>query len=290
MPTTIIPPFTPPIPRFTPANGQLVGPADGDALLAASVNNAFIQLADRTTLGFNGLYGVYGSRLRVEQLNSGPGVGGVITINPQQALRSSSGVLSGTFGGSFDINTTLGSATAINTWYYVYGFDNSGVLTPVIATDQPDTSIKYRSTSADQMFLTLFRTDGTNVCLNYFHQEGVYTYADEVSVLSGGAAVVPTAVPVDYIVPPFAQQAFVKFTVRNTSTTIKPVFSITRFSANGYSLTAGLSSDGTKETFGTYPLIIPLRPSAGVLSFTYEATAIDPGKASLDATVLGFFL
>jgi len=211
MPTFITPPFVPPIPRFTPSSGQIVGPADGDALLASSVNNAFTQLADRSALSFFGLYGVYGSRLVASCV-----AGTILTINFQTALRSSSGILSGTVGSPIDVAVVLGGAPAPSTWYYVYGADVGGVLTPIVSTDPPDTALKYRAGNSDQAFLTLFRTDGAGFVRQFSHYEGCYSYHGDISVFGRAdpGTVTPAAVALPDV-PGFARIALIQATIYN---------------------------------------------------------------------------
>jgi hypothetical protein len=280
MPTNILPPQTPPIPRFTPASGLLVGPADGDPLVALSVNQAFIPLADRTTLAFNGLSGVYGSRM-VASCDDGLN----IDINPQAAVRSSSGVLSGTVGSPIDIAAVLGSAPVADTWYYVYGSDVLGVLTPVISTDPPDSAIKYRSGNADHVFLTLFRTDGAADVRPFTHYDGTYVYNDGFNVLSGGTATINTTIPLPDV-PPLASIAILNALVTNTSTTVSPVFQVKKPGASdGYAVVAGLSPDGTTQILAPYALSDTPITSAG---FVYQAVLIDPGESTLNIELRGF--
>lgn len=283
--------YTPPaVPVFTPTSGAVTLPDDGDALLASSVNNAFQPLADRTLIVFSGLYGAYGSRLRCSIQNGGPGAGGVITINPQQAIRSTTRVVGGTLGGTIDIATVLGAATLADTKYFLYGADVAGVLMPIISTDAPDTTIKYRSTNADQAFLTAFSTDGTNTVLNAKHDGDTYSYWEEFQLVAGGAAIVDTTVPIPNV-PTFVQHVYVSCVITNTSTTIKPIFQIRPFGATtGYTMTAPLSPDGTLEGIATYQFLLPVSLVAGLLSFVYKATALDPGESTLDVTAQGFVI
>lgn len=259
MPTSLIPPITPPIPRFTPASGQLTGPADGDALLAASVNGPFAQLADRTTLSFAGLYGVSGSRL-VAYCTDGLN----IEMNSQAALRSSSGVLSGMLG-PIDIATVLGSSPVADTWYYVYGADVAGVLTPIISTDPPDATLKYRSGNADHMFLTLFNTDSSADVILFSHYEGCYIYLGEISALARTNISTVTPDPIALPnVPPFARQAFVSATIYN----IDPLLSstVTFFypaATVGKSLMVGDLPTGSADIRNSENFLMPIDGQTG---------------------------
>jgi hypothetical protein len=285
MPTAIIPPLVPPIPRFTPVSGALTGPADGDPLFAASVNDPFKQLADRTALSFYGLYGVYGSRM-----NAICSDGLIIEMNFQGAVRSSSGVLSGDIGsppGSIDIAATLGSAPVANMWYYVYGSDVSGVLTAVISTDPPDETLKYRNSSSDQAFLTAFKTDASADVRPFSHYEGTYSYHGEVSVIARsdpGTLTWATALLPD--VPPFARQALVEATIYN----IDPLLSASigfryPLSTVFKTLTAGINPTTDIQNSSLYIL-----PIDGQNGFEYLRGVTSPGTADVSAVLHGFMI
>ena len=153
---------------MTLRNGPL--PNDGDPLVAASVVDSFNILADRDYLLFQGLYGVMGSDL-VASCSDGAN----IVINTQGAIRSSSRVLSGNLS-PIDIVAVLGTTPDANTWYYVYGADVGGTLTAVITKDAPEQTLKYRNGNADQVFLTMFYTDGSGVPLDYTQTGRRYVY------------------------------------------------------------------------------------------------------------------
>lgn len=285
MPTNILPPIVPPIPRFTPASGLIIGPADGDPLLAASVNDAFKPLADRSTLAFYGLYGAYGSRMNAICTD-----GLIIQMNFQGAVRSSSGVLSGDLGsppGDIDIAATLGSSPVANTWYYVYGSDAAGVLTAVISTDAPDETIKYRSTSADQAFLTAFKTDASGDVRPFSHYEGTYSYHGEVSViarsdpgtLTWAAALLPD-------VPPFARQALVEATIYNVDPLLSASYGFRYpLSTVFKTLTAGRNPTTDIQNSSLYIL-----PIDGQNGFEYLRGVTSPGTADVSAVLHGFLV
>lgn len=281
MPTIIVPPFTPPISRFTPATGALTGPADGDPLLASSVNNAFIQIADRTALSFAGLYGVYGSRL-VATSN-----GTTITINSQAAVRSSSGVLSGTLGSPFNIATVLGSAPVADTWYYVYGADVAGVLTPIISTDPPEATLKYRTGNPDQMLLTLFRTDGSAAVRVYAHYDNVYLYSDPFAVITGAIGGGAVTVPIPDA-PPFVKILKIQTLVYNVSTTLNPTYSLNPGGFLGRLVSVGLSPDGTTVVSSAEDFDLPSLFASPTIAYNESGGAV--GTFHMDVFLDGFYI
>ncbi len=278
MPFAIIPPVTPPIPRFTPSSGALTGPADGDPLLATSVNEPFAQLADRTTLAFTGLYGVYGSRL-VASCNDGAN----ILLNNQAAVRSSTGVLTGNLGSPISIAGVLGSAPVADTWYYLYGQDLVGILTPVISTDPPEATLKYRTGNADQVFITMFYTNGTADVYPFVHYEGSYQYLTEINSLSAGVSgvFVPVALAE---VPPFAVIATIKFLVTTTGTTTELNYSYPLGLAATRAIFTDPSPDGVK-TSSVY--LVDNVPIDGQNGFDYR---IALGSGSAYAWLTGFMI
>jgi len=280
VPFNIIPPVTPPIPRFTPSTGALVGPADGDPLLAASVNDPFAQVADRTTLSFNGLYGVYGSRL-VASCNDGLN----IILNNQAAVRSSSGVLSGNLGSPLDIAATLGSAPVADTWYYLYGQDLSGILTPVVSTDPPEATLKYRTGNSDQIFITMFKTDGSANVRLFTHYQGSYQYFGEVSVISRSdpGTVTWVAAPLPDV-PPFVQQAYIEPTIYNVDPLLSASIGFRYPSSTEYkTLQAGVNA--TTDTQNSSLYILPVDGQNG---FEYLRGVTFAGTADVSAVLHGF--
>jgi len=278
MPTPLIPPVTPPIPRFTPASGALTGPADGDPLVAASVNDPFKQLADRTTLSFNGLYGVYGSRLIASCLD-----GNLIVLNNQAAVRSSSGILSGNLGSPVDISVVLGAPVA-NTWYYLYGSDVLGVLTPIISTDPPEATLKYRTSNANQVLISMFRTDGAGAVRPFYHTTNGYQYLDPVNLVSLATALVTTPVPIPDA-PPFARGASLSVRGDNDTGSIASIFlMLTGFTpTNPYEMRMTPSSNpGTLRTINNDSPRIPIDGDNG---FDY---LMDTASSYATINLMGF--
>ena len=275
-------PYTPPaVPQFLPIGGMITGPADADPLLASSVNDAFFPLADRSQISFLGLYGVAGSRL-VASCTDGIN----LTLNVQQAVRSTTRILAGNLGSPLSIATVLGSSPVASTWYYLYAADVSGVLTPIISTDPPEATLKYRTGNFDQVLITMFRTDSSATVRPFSHYQNKYLYLNPFSILSG--AVSPTVITVNVPdVPPVAKMASIGTLVTNTSTSVKPEFQIRGSGASsGNFLSAGLSPDGTTEIDAYLDIDIPMTSSV----FVYQAILIDTGRSTLNVTLDGFYL
>jgi len=244
MPSVLVPPANP---QFTPASGQLIGPADADPLAAASVNGAFQAVADRTLLAWRGLNGVQGSRMQASCVD-----GANIVINAQTAIRFSTRVYETLVATSVPKGVTVGSTT-----YYIYAWDNAGVLQFVVTTDAPNPGLRYRPGIPDQAFLTAFRTTPANNVRNFVQTAGKYLYEAEVPILAAGVAVVFAPIAISDI-PPYANIVKIHVRMQNPGTT------------GPSSLT--LKKQGAAQNFIT--LNVEERP-AGVGTIAYEEDVLE---------------
>ncbi len=149
-------------------------PADGDTRNAASVNVPFQALGNRTrylkAVGDAGAGLLHGGRVLTQMSTS------TVKVSAIKALILGATLLSAG-------ETTIGSAQleggggfANSTWYYVYAYDNSGVLAFQISTTVPDASLVYKNATTSHRYLGCFRTNGAGNILAFRCVNGRFRY------------------------------------------------------------------------------------------------------------------
>lgn len=137
-------------------------PDDGDDDVAASVNDPFQKLANRTkylntlVVAMNGLlvggqtlYCTNAATLKLSAI--GKLVLGGVSFSTSVESSITVSVMEG--GGSF----------ANNAWHYLYAYNNGGSLAFQISTTAPDSGLTWKTGGTTFRYLGCFRTNGTNI-------------------------------------------------------------------------------------------------------------------------------
>lgn len=196
MPTNLVPPA---IPTFSPSSGMVTGPADGDPLVAASVNGAFQPLADRSLQCFEGIKGTRASYGQVVCDD-----GATLYWSGFQAARTTTRAY-----GSVQIATTIGAlglgALAANTLYYIYAQAAPPVWNLVGNTTAPDPTRRYMNGNEDLVFVSYFATDsGANV-IPWTQWDTYYSFNEQQIVLTAGSSAAFVAIPLGGLIPSFVE-------------------------------------------------------------------------------------
>lgn len=191
MPTNIIPAA---IPQFSPANGMITGPTDGDPLLAASVNNAFIPLADRSVTAWAG---IRGTRAAYHQFVCDDGAN--YYWAGMAAARSTTRAFGEVQIG--DTIVSLGLTLAANSLYYIYARDVAGVWDIVGSTTAPDPYRRYMNGNEDYIFLSYFATDSGANPIPWSQWDTYYSFNEQQPVLVGGSSAAFLAIPLPQVPP-----------------------------------------------------------------------------------------
>ena len=277
-------------------------PSDGDEAVAASVNNAFQVLADRT----QALLALCNGTLRGGYLTVGTNQ---VVVSPVRAL-----VVGGVYGSNAVQTTLTLPSLSSGTWYYVYAYpDGSGGVSFEVSTTAPDNSgttgdggAMWKSGGTTRRYLGSFRTyiDGASVVRPLpMHQTagGRYIYRkSEVSetlvpalavlTSSGGSVTDEATVSLTGWVPPHARVALVEMRITLANQEDSPVLSIyeggNAFTASGrvLSFTAPFRSvapDGVFKNEHTIEL-------SSSRDFGVKAATVGAGAAVITAMPLGF--
>lgn len=156
----------------TEAFGATVAvPATGEARTAASVQTPFQELTNRTAWAKGALNGLLvGGRVLYSD-SSGSATD--VFVSPITRLVLGSRVLSSASAMEAPLP---GGALAAETWYYVYGYDSSGVLALETSTTAPDSALVFKSSTTTHRYLGCFRTSTGSVVLPFRSVGGRYSY------------------------------------------------------------------------------------------------------------------
>jgi len=276
MPTNIIPPA---IPALSPSNFLITGPADSDPLLAASVNNAFTPLAERSKISFVGLRG---SRAAYHEFVCDDGVTWV--WSGFAAARSTTR----SFGKVFTTDTinSLGlGALAANTIYYIYAQDSGGVWQVVGSTTPPDTFRRYQLGNEDLVFLSMFITDSGAAIVPWSQWDTHYSFTNPVPVLTAGGATTWATVALNNIVPPWVELVTADVRVVNSDSTDIKFIQLSKDGVTAHrQLFCGVPP-ATKSMFGNAEMTIPC--ASGGVGFKYQLSG---GSCTSTIRLTGMFL
>lgn len=156
----------------TEAFGATVAvPATGEARTAASVQTPFQELTNRTAWAKGALNGLLvGGRVLYSD-SSGSATD--VFVSPITRLVLGSRVLSSASAMEAPLP---GGALAAETWYYVYGYDSSGVLALETSTTAPDAALVFKSGTTTHRYLGCFRTSTGAAVLPFRSVGGRYSY------------------------------------------------------------------------------------------------------------------
>lgn len=182
----------------------VTGPDDGDTRNAASVNSAFQSLANRTRRLLNASVGqiLWNGRLRVAAVTAGIGVyvGAIESLMVGERLISQAAETE--VAGSLPL-------AGLSSWYYVYAYDSTGVLTLQYSLDAPDASLTWKSTGdLTHRYLGAFRTDGSGNPIYMSSARGHcrwMTAPAARTALPAGNAIAATSVACAAYAPPHAR-------------------------------------------------------------------------------------
>ncbi len=138
----------------------------------------------------------------------------VMTVQPYGGIvvLSSTGewIVFQAIGSAIPLNpTTLTGGLVANTRYWVYIYESGGVAAYTASTTGPDLGLKYKNGDEKYFYLTTFYTDTVGNVFPYVQSDNVYRYSDvyaagaanDLQVLSAGAATAPTTVTYGNTVP-----------------------------------------------------------------------------------------
>jgi hypothetical protein len=177
-------------------------PADGDIANAASVNVAFQSLENSVeALRFLTYGGGFYPRVKATSNT-------VMTIQPLGAvIVKQLGVWTAvphSVATTIDPLALAGGAFAANTRYYVYVNLVAGVITWSVSTTAPDAGYRYKTGDEQYQFVTTFYADTGPNLIPYTQSGKTYLtkkFSAATVQLSGGNAVVPTAVSFSAYIP-----------------------------------------------------------------------------------------
>ena len=155
-------------------------PAAGDARTAASVETPFQRLTNRSLWTRDALNGLLlGARMLY---TDSAGSATDVFVAPIARLVLGSRALSSS---ALEVPTP-GGGLAAETWYYVYAYDSSGVLSVEASTTAPESSLTFKTADTTRRYLGCFRTSTGSVALPFRSVNGRFTYrasADNASEL-----------------------------------------------------------------------------------------------------------
>lgn len=124
---------------------------------------------------------------------------------------------------TIDVQALTGGFTA-NTWYYIYAFENAGMIDFAASTVAPGPDLLYKSNGGSgydekYAFITMVYTDDGVQALAYTHIGRYYRFQSSTtsgagngnSILVGGTATMATNVAIGNSIPPFALLAELRF-------------------------------------------------------------------------------
>jgi hypothetical protein len=203
----------------------LQGPAAGEPRQAASVNDALQNLANRTAYlkptvdGMAGYLAWSGTLQSASTTTVTVGRIERLILDGQalQAAETAIGTPKLEGGGSF----------AVDTWYYVYAWNNAGTLDYEISDTEPDEALFWKDGDDTRRYLGCFRTDGSGDIRKFtmtgreftFRVDGIVA-ADRVLQPPGNDATSPTAVDLSAWVPPHARRVALKFMIGNVASAV----------------------------------------------------------------------
>lgn len=199
--------------------GDVTVPDSGDARNAASVNTPIGTLADRAAFALDA------ARARIvwaEQITVEPGgTSSVFEVTVGPIFAAVLPRADGSWRVLSSFSTTLtadhviaGGTLPVNTWLYVFVYDDAGTLAFEIATTAPSSSSGRTLKTGDstRRYLACFRTDGSGAPIAAHTSRGVTTYtqglhAGYVSV--AGPTLGWTALSLAASAPPWCRSAVV---------------------------------------------------------------------------------
>ncbi len=276
MPTNIIPAA---IPQFSPANGMITGPTDGDPLLAASVNNAFIPLADRSVTAWAG---IRGTRAAYHQFVCDDGV--TYYWSGMAAARSTTRAFGEVQIG--DTIVSLGLTLAANSLYYIYARDVGGVWDIVGHTTAPDPYRRYMNGNEDYIFLSYFATDSGANPIPWTQWDTYYSFTNPQILLTLGSMGVYTTISTASILPPWVELTRWQVRLLNTDTAAQCIASISKdgTTLGERDIVASRASAVGSTFYAQAELDIPINPSIGP---SYKVVG---GSGQLSAYLVGAHL
>lgn len=195
----------------TPGWNALTVPDPGEAVraatLAGAVRPGYQGLLDRIGAILRGLK----NAVRVECVTS-PNI--VIRSLGWVGLKDNTGVWTALFHAgptTFDVAVSVGGLAA-NQRYYIYAYENAGVIAFVANNNAPDSELLYENANQELVFITTVVTDSTAAILPFTQSNREYCYttrtgggggADGNLVLDGGNATIITSVSLGFSVPDF---------------------------------------------------------------------------------------
>ena len=268
----------------TPGWESLNVPTPGDPIRAAVASGAvrpgYQKLANRTAAF---AYGYHSKPIRHRTADTGPAT--TITVDSMGWIGLTKGggatweLLNHSAPSNLNI-VALAGALGLATRYYIYAYDNAGAVAFAINTTAPTSEGLYKTGSTDYFYVGTFSTDHILGSPNeYFADNGeyIYTRSPDQTVLTGGVALVQTAVDMESatarLVPSYATRVLLQ---ARTIATVSPGQAILYPNAIGYSV-AQLIVD----VYATTHLLLP--SVAGKIDYM-----VDAATTSLTLDVKGF--
>lgn len=195
MPTPITPNAIPSIVTTLPA------PNDGEIANSVSLTQFVTPLVDDVEAFRLLTYGG-GMRRRVTGTDNT-----TMTIKPIGAVVLRTGgtwkAYAHTVSTSVNPTNLAGGALAASTRYWIYAYDNAGVLDFTASTTAPDAGMRYMTGNTAYFYVSMFCTTSLSNLMSYTQTDNEYTLA-AANVLLNGNATVTTPIPITSCVPPQA--------------------------------------------------------------------------------------
>lgn len=145
-------------------------PATGEARTAASVETPFQELTNRSAWIKSALNGLILERPTLYSDSAGAATD--VYVGPIGRLVLGSRILS---SAALEVPTP-GGGLAAETWYYVYGYDSSGVLAVEASTTAPESTLTFKTADTTRRYLGCFRTTTGSAVLPFRAVNGRYLY------------------------------------------------------------------------------------------------------------------
>lgn len=258
MPTNIVPNTIPSIVTTLPA------PNDGEIANSASLTQFVTPLVDDTEAFRLLTYGG-GMRRRVVGQNST-----TMTIYPLGAVVLQTGgtwkVYAHTVSTAVNPTTLAGGALAVSTRYWIYAYDNAGVLDFTASTTGPDANFRYMAGNTAYFFVSTFDTDPGGSLVAYSQTDLKFSISTSQPILNAGSSLLVVAIPLGVSYP--AQATRIAYRAQINATAASRYADIIE---GGYIKTR-LIDDGTVETHAQG--WIDISAAGGTLSYQVSNAAV----------------
>ena len=267
-------------------------PADGDAVSisagAAPLRANFMQkMAGRDSYLFNGPFNGFLDHVRAEVTASGTDRTWHLRSVRNLAIHRGDGTINRFTDGTGTTSIALTGLSA-STWYYVYAYNNAGVLALEVSATLPEPTLDFKDSDTTRVYLGCFVTDTAGRAVPQFQSGRRYTFRPGFAGLSGVPLLLGDSVgfsgfiSVSARVPDHVRCALVSYySITNTTTAARTAGVATTGDGLGLShFHAWKSGSNSEQQTGLAELV--------VIGGTIDLYASHPTEVSVIARLVGF--